>query len=204
MGKGWKIVEKNQNKISALVMDMLTFSKEREPDLATANLNTVVRDVVELMQVRAQEERVELSCRPAENMPDLVFDPEGIHRAVLNVVTNAIDAVAATADDVPGGWVEVTTSYLAEPRLVRIEVRDNGPGIPADQMEKLFSPFVSTKKGRGTGLGLPVSQKILNEHGGRILVESEPGHGAYFTLELPAVVPTPMTVTHIEEPNHPE
>ena len=100
VGKGWKIVEKNQNKISALVMDMLTFSKEREPDLTAANLNTVVHDVVELMQARAQEEQVELSCQPAENMPDLVFDPEGIHRAVLNIVTNAIDAVAET--DPPG------------------------------------------------------------------------------------------------------
>ena len=108
VGKGWKIVEKNQNKISALVMDMLTFSKEREPDLTTANINTVVRDVVELMQTRAQEEQVELSCQPAETMPDLVFDPEGIHRAVLNIVTNAIDAVADADPSGPGdAWPPV-------------------------------------------------------------------------------------------------
>ncbi len=72
---------------------------------------------------------------------------------------------------------------------MRIIVDDNGPGIPADQMEHLFSPFVSSKKSRGTGLGLPVSQKILSEHGGRILVDSEPGRGCRFTLEIPAVQP---------------
>ena len=195
VSKGWKIVEKNQNKISALVMDMLSFSKEREPDLITANVNTVVRNVVELAQSRAQEEQVELLCQPAEDMPDLLFDPEGIHRAVLNIVTNAIDAVAEAS---PPGGVTVTTRYLAERSLVQIEIRDTGPGIAADQLDKLFSPFVSTKKSRGTGLGLPVSQKILTEHGGRILVESRPGEGACFTLELPAVSPT--AATHINMP----
>ena len=190
VGKGWKIVEKNQNKISTLVMDMLTFSKEREPDLTTANINSVVRDVLELVQSRAQEEQIELSSQPAENMPDLVFDPEGIHRAVLNIVTNAIDAVV---DAGPPGRVTLITRYLAEQERVQIEVRDTGPGIAADQLDKLFSPFVSTKKSRGTGLGLPVSQKILTEHGGKISVESLPGQGAFFTLELPAVSPTTMT-----------
>ena len=125
VGKGWKIVEKNQNKISALVMDMLTFSKEREPDLTTANINAVVHDVVELMQVRAQEERVELAYLPAELMPDLVFDPEGIHRAVLNILTNAIDAVT---DVDPPGRVSVTTCYLPEQNVAQVEIRDTGPG----------------------------------------------------------------------------
>ena len=187
VGKGWNIVEKNQNKISALVMDMLTFSKEREPDLTTANVNTVVNDVVELMQVRAQEEQIDLRFNAAADMPDMVFDPEGIHRAVLNVVTNAIDAVAET--DPPRG-VTITTRHIRDRSLVEVEVRDTGPGIAADQMDKLFSPFMSTKKSRGTGLGLPVSQKILTEHGGRIAVVSQPGEGACFTLEFPAVSPT--------------
>ena len=200
VGKGWKIVEKNQNKISALVMDMLTFSKEREPDLATSNINVVLGDVLELMQDRARENQVELVWRPGDPMPDMIFDPEGIHRAVLNVVTNAIDAVAE--NEPPHGRVEVASGWLAEQQLVRIEVRDNGPGIPADQVDKLFSPFISTKKSRGTGLGLPVSQKILTEHGGRVLVQSAPGQGACFTLELPAVRPTisSTATTRIIEP----
>jgi signal transduction histidine kinase len=186
MKKGWKIVEKNQNKISALVMDMLTFSKEREPDMSTANVNQTVADVIELIQSHASEMEVELHWQPGPEMPDLVFDPEGLHRAVLNVVSNAIDAAA---ENEPPGQVQVRTEYLAEAALVRIVTEDNGPGIPPDQMEKLFSAFVSTKKGRGTGLGLPVSQKILSEHGGHIFVHSEPGKGSCFTLELPAVLP---------------
>ena len=198
VGKGWKIVEKNQNKISALVMDMLTFSKEREPDLATANIDSVVCDVVELMQTRAREEQVELACQPSGNMPDLVFAPDGIHRAVLNIVPNAIDAVAEAG---PPGLVTVSTRYLPERNVVQIEIRDTGPGIPVEQMDKLFSFFVSTKKSRGTGLGLPVSQKILTEHGGTIRVESLSGQGACFTLELPAVSPSSLTQVNIEPPS---
>ena len=186
VSKGWKIVEKNQNKISALVMDMLTFSKEREPELAPANVNQVVGDVVELMQSRADDLEVRLAWHPADRMPELVFDPEGIHRAVLNVVTNAIDA-ACERDE--AGQVDVTTRYAPDEAKVFVVVADNGPGIPPEQIESLFSPFVSLKSGRGTGLGLPVSQKILTEHGGRILVESTPGEGSRFTLELPAVAP---------------
>ena len=195
MRKGWNIVERNQNRISALVMDMLTFSKEREPDLMPGKLNEVVGEVVELMRVRADETEVELRWLPGEPMPELVFDPEGIHRAVLNVVTNAIDAVGQQQ---PGGQVEISTQYLAAEGLVRIGVDDNGPGIAADQMEHLFSPFVSSKKSRGTGLGLPVSQKILKEHGGRISVQSQPGQGCQFTLEMPAVLPQdgPQTTSH--------
>jgi len=184
--KGWNIVERNQNRISALVMDMLTFSKDREPDLTVAQLNQTVADVVELMRLRAEEEEVELLWRPAESMPQIVFDPEGIHRAVLNVVTNAIDAVGERPKP---RRVEVATQFSAQEGVARIIVEDNGPGIPPDQIEYLFSPFVSSKKSRGTGLGLPVSRKILSEHGGRILVQSEPEHGSRFMLELPANFP---------------
>ncbi|MBN2475642.1 MAG: FHA domain-containing protein [Pirellulales bacterium] len=190
--KGWKIVEKNQSKISSLVMDMLTFSKEREPDLAVANINQVAGDVIELMQVRADEMQVDLHWEPGDPMPDLVFDPEGLHRAVLNVATNAIDAAGESS---PPGRVAVRSRYAADKAVVRITVEDNGPGIPPDQIDHLFSPFVSSKKSRGTGLGLPVSQKILNEHGGRILVDSTPGRGSRFVLELPAVIPQAKSQT---------
>ncbi len=197
VGKGWKIVEKNQNKISSLVMDMLTFSKEREPELSRGNINDVVGDVVELLSARAGETAVALRWQPAPTMPDMVFDPDGLHRAVLNVATNALDAAGEVE---AGGRVEVCARYLAAEALVQIEVEDNGPGIPADQMDHLFSPFVSSKKSRGTGLGLPVSQKILREHGGRILVDSVPGRGARFTLELPAVLAAATDATVVSPP----
>jgi two-component system NtrC family sensor kinase len=188
--KGWDIVEKNQRRISSLVMDMLTFSKEREPDLAAGDLNDTVADVVELMQSRAAEKNVELRCELEANMPTLVFDSEGIHRAVLNVVTNAIDACGGNVDrGRAAGRVQVATRYVPDQPMAQISVADNGAGIAAEDLVDIFSLFVSRKGARGTGLGLPVSQKILKEHGGQVSVESQVGRGSIFTLELPAIIP---------------
>jgi signal transduction histidine kinase/pSer/pThr/pTyr-binding forkhead associated (FHA) protein len=181
--KGWDIVERNQERISALVMDMLTFSKERDPEPVPSNLNDVVADVVELIQSRAIEADVRLHWRPTSEMPILMFDPEGMHRAVLNVLTNAIDA----CDCAEQGTVDISTDFSADERMARVVVRDNGSGIEPQDLERIFTIFVSQKGGRGTGLGLPVSQKILREHGGRILVHSQPRQGSQFTLEFPAV-----------------
>ena len=190
--KGWDIVDKNQNRISALVMDMLSFSKEREPDITPAELNETVGEVVELMRARANEMQIELAWEPCSDLPTLAFDPEGIHRAVLNVVANALDACDPrnSAEDAEArpGRVCVATVYDSEQKLAQILVEDNGCGIPPDELQKIFTVFVSSKGSRGTGLGLPVSQKIFKEHGGRILVDSTPGQGSRFTLELPAVI----------------
>ncbi len=185
--KGWQFVEKNQQRISNLVMDMLTFSKEREPEMQHAHLNQVLGDVVELMQSRAAEMGIQLQWRPDPAMPTLTFDPEGIHRAALNIVTNALDACGDRRD----GRVVVSTQYDEPQRIARVHIEDNGPGIPPEKLPKIFSLFVSEKRSRGTGLGLPVSQKILQEHGGRILVDSTVGRGSRFTLELPAILPAP-------------
>jgi signal transduction histidine kinase len=185
MRKGWGIVEKNQERISALVMDMLTFSKEREPVPEPANVNELTADVIELMKSRAAEDKVELAWLPAPTMPTLMFDPEAMHRAILNVVTNAIDACL----EAEHGRVEVSTQYSNSEKMARVQVVDNGSGIEADDLERIFGAFVSRKGGRGTGLGLPVSQKILQEHGGRIRVESQVGKGSRFTLEFPATTP---------------
>lgn len=181
MQKGWKIVERNQERISGLVMDMLTFSKEREPEPVPADLNEVVADVVELMQLRAQDAEVALSFKAAGDIPTTMFDPEAIHRAVLNVVTNAIDA----CEDCDRRAVTVCTRLADDGKLALVEVQDSGIGIATKDLENIFTVFVSGKGGRGTGLGLPVSRKILQEHGGNIRVVSEPGAGSTFILELP-------------------
>ncbi|ADB17839.1 GAF sensor signal transduction histidine kinase [Pirellula staleyi DSM 6068] len=183
--KGWRIVEKNQERISNLVMDMLTFSKQREPDPVAADMNECVSDVVELMQTRAHEAEVELLFHPFEGLPLLMADPDLLHRAILNVVTNAIDA----CEKQPGGKVEVSVTYLPSEKLLRIAVADNGEGIQPDDIKKIFSVFESRKGARGTGLGLPVSQKILREHGGDVRVESTVGAGSTFYLEIPAHLP---------------
>jgi two-component system NtrC family sensor kinase len=180
--KGWGIVDRNQERISTLVMDMLTFSKEREPEPEPANLNDIGAEVVELMQARAEEIKVQLTWQPADNMPVIMFDPEALNRALLNVITNAIDA----CDDVENGQVAVSSEYDESEEIAKLIVADNGLGITPDDLETIFNIFVSRKGGRGTGLGLPVSRKIMEEHGGQILLESQPGEGSTFTLELPA------------------
>ncbi|HEV3121520.1 MAG TPA: GAF domain-containing sensor histidine kinase, partial [Isosphaeraceae bacterium] len=179
--RGWTIVEKNQAKIYNMVMDMLSFSKDREPALELADLNQTVADVVELMQPRAEELGVRLEWQPATNMPTVSFDAEGIHRAVLNIVTNAIDAAEGKAE----ALVRVSSEWDVPSFSARISVCDNGVGIAAEDRESIFQFFASKKGARGTGLGLPVSQKIVREHGGRIIVNSQPGQGSEFVIELP-------------------
>jgi signal transduction histidine kinase len=186
--KGWKMVERNQEKIYNLVMDMLSFSKEREPDLAPASLNEVAADVVELMQSRAREAHVELIEQLDASLPTATFDADGLHRAVLNIVTNAIDA----CEGIEQARVTVSTGYDAERGLLQAIVADNGTGIAAEDLDKLFTMFFSRKSGRGTGLGLAVSHKIVREHGGDIRVTSQAGAGSRFVLEIPASLSAPQ------------
>jgi signal transduction histidine kinase len=183
--KGWRIVEKNQGKIYDLVMDMLSYSKEREPAIEETDLNQIVRDVVELMKGRAEEIGARLEARLDDNLPVAQADPEGIHRALLNVVGNALDAV----EERENGQVVVGTSLEADSAWVRLIVADNGVGISPQKLADIFRPFVSTKGAKGTGLGLAVSRKILREHGGDIVVQSQPGKGSKFILRLPLKSP---------------
>ena len=179
--RGWTIVEKNQGKIYNLVMDMLSFSKDREPALEPCDLNETVGDVVELMQSRADELGVALDWNPGTGMPQVLIDPDGLHRAVLNIVTNAIDA----AEGVTGAKVVVSTEWDPAASSARVSVTDNGTGIAESELDSIFQVFASTKGSRGTGLGLPVSQKIVREHGGKIVVTSKLGQGSRFVIDLP-------------------
>lgn len=190
VAQGWKIVDKNQERISNLVMDMLSFSKERKPDLVPGDIQRVVEDVVELMQSRAASSDVSLTLEPSDSIPEFGFDPEGIHRAVLNVVSNAIDACQERKGHVRVGWKQDAAA-----RLAKVYVQDDGGGIAAEDIKKIFSIFESRKGSRGTGLGLPVSQKILKEHGGDIHLTSEPGVGSRFELVLPMDTPPEPPVT---------
>ena len=182
--KGWDIVGRNQGKISSLVMDMLSFSKEREPDPVPTDLVALVSDIVETVQQRAADAGIAIRWTPPADLPRVVFDPEGISRAVLNVVTNALDAV----ENRPDPWVEIHVEIDRPAGLVRIIVADNGEGMTAETLAEIFNLFVSTKGSRGTGLGLTVSRKILREHDGDIRAESSLGAGSTFTLEFPLLL----------------
>ncbi len=183
--QGWQIVEKNQGRIYHLVMDMLSYSKDRQPAWEATDLSEVVREVIELVQGRADELGVRLPVRVDGNLPLVPADPEAIHRVLLNIVGNALDAVEGRESPT----VSLVLSLEPDGQWVRIAVTDNGIGIAPENLPQLFKPFISTKGAKGTGLGLAVSRKILQEHGGDILVQSQPGKGSRFTLRLPVQTP---------------
>ena len=114
-------------------------------------------------------------------MPPIPIDGNAIHQAVMNLLGNALDAAPAKT-----GVVTLRTRFLAESHEAQIAVSDNGPGISPERHEELFEAFHSTKGQRGTGLGLAVTRKIVEEHGGRIEVRSEPKQGATFIITLPS------------------
>ncbi len=183
--KGWDIVTRNQNKISSLVMDMLSFSKEREPDPLPSDLGALVSDIVETVQQRAAESKTAIHWEPpTAAIPRLLFDPEAMSRAVLNVVSNALDAV----ENRPDAAIGIRLDCQEQEKMVRITITDNGEGISADSLQDIFTLFVSTKGARGTGLGLTVSRKILREHGGDIQVTSQLGEGSEFVLTFPMTI----------------
>ena len=179
--KGWGIVRRNQHKISSLVMDMLSFSKDRKPDPSPSDIPALLADIVETVKQRAEDGGISVHCKTPDNFPVLLCDAEALSRAILNVVTNAIDAV----EEQSNGTVDITTELDEKREVVQVRVTDNGPGIPAETLPDIFNLFVSTKGAKGTGLGLTVSQKILREHGGDISVESSATHGTCFTLSFP-------------------
>lgn len=183
--KGWDIVRRNQDKISSLVMDMLSFSKAREPHPMPSDLVALVDDIVETVRQRAEESEAAIHWRRPADLPRVLFDPEGLSRAVLNVVTNALDAVEGR----PGAAVTITAGVDERAGVARVTVADNGAGMSAETLGQIFNLFVSTKGARGTGLGLTVSRKILREHGGDIRATSREGEGSTFTLEFPLRLP---------------
>ncbi|AWM41564.1 Sensor protein ZraS [Gemmata obscuriglobus] len=181
LGKGWKLVERNQNRIDDLILDMLSYSKEREPVVEPTDLNHLCEDVLGLVRGRATDRGVAIDWHPGAGVSAVPCDAEGVHRAVLNLAGNAIDALEGR----PNAKLSVQALLEADGSWAKVIVMDNGPGIPADKLEDIFKPFVSTKGSRGTGLGLPVSRKIVREHGGDILVQSVPDKGSKFTVRLP-------------------
>ena len=180
VAKGWEIVRRNLHRINGLVLDMLSYSRQAAPNLVQTSVNAIVREVAELAQAAAKEKQVALTTKLDTTLPEIAVDPDGIHHACLNIVTNAIDAVSPVS-----GTVEISTRPSPGANEVCILVADNGPGIPPEEEPKIFQAFYSTKGQKGTGLGLAAAQKIVEEHGGRIVLRSKPGEGATFVIRLP-------------------
>lgn len=179
--QGWQIVDRNLDKVYKLMMNMLAFSKDREPNLEVASLNRIVEEVVGDMQAHADRKSVVLLADLGDDVPPIPLDYEGTHQLVLNLVANAIDAVEKDA-----GVINVRTGYEPENKTVALTVADNGPGVPEEDRELIFEPFHSTKGHAGTGLGLAVARKTVSEMGGSITVRTPAeGTGAEFVVRLP-------------------
>ena len=179
--KGWDIVKRNSKLMSELLMDLLSYSKERKPVREPTDVNGICGEMCRMMEAKAQSVGAELRHEPAADLPQAQLDPIGIQRCLSNLVTNAIDAMNRE-----NGLVLVATRWLPGPRLIEIRVADNGCGIDKEGQASIFDLFFSTKGSKGTGLGLAVTRKIIEEHGGGIRVDSTLGEGTEFRITLPA------------------
>jgi signal transduction histidine kinase len=175
----WKILRRSNQRISNLVLDMLAYSKERKPQTQPCHINEICKEAAELCQDRITAKHGALQLITDAKLPSIEADPQGVHRCLLNLLTNAIDAL-----DEDGGQVKISTRGLGD-HGVQITVEDNGAGIPEGIRQRIFDVFFSTKGSQGTGLGLAVTKKIIEEHGGSIQVQSGEGQGTTFTIELP-------------------
>ncbi|MCK4469324.1 MAG: PAS domain S-box protein, partial [Desulfobacterales bacterium] len=181
---GWDMVERNIKRVSDLVLDLLSYSKEREPEYENYDPNIIANEVCELMQEKAKENNIEIVCGPGKDIGKVYLDPKGIHGSLLNLVSNAIDACIFDPDTEKDWQVQINVRQEEEGKVV-FEVIDNGCGMDKEVRDRIFTEFFSTKGSRGTGLGLLVTQKIIHEHGGIINVDSQPGKGTRFTIRLP-------------------
>lgn len=183
--RGWQIVRRYQDDISKLVLDMLSYSRERKPERATARLDQTVGECVQLMQDRAREMNVTLEWVPSNAPKPFEFESFALAHAVNNLLHNAIDA----CEGAPAARVIAGVGYNPDTNQAFVTVQDNGKGIAPTELNKIFELFHSTKGNRGTGLGLAVSRKIVQEHGGEISVDSRLGSGSKFTITLPCSRP---------------
>jgi PAS domain S-box-containing protein len=182
---GWSMVQRNIVRTSDLVQDLLSYSKEREPEMVPCRPNDIVEEVIELMQGVAGENNVRLQTELSSEIGEAVMDERSLHRCLLNLVSNAIDACRDDSNPDKAHCVRVAT-ILDPENLIRFDVTDNGSGMSDDVKSKLFSSFFSTKGTQGTGLGLLVTRKLIEEHNGAIEVDSRLDQGSTFSVRLPA------------------
>jgi len=192
--KVWPVQKRATAKITALIKDMLSYSKEREPNLEEGNLNEIIEETFENQAPRAEQMKVELILDTDGSLPDSLFEISAIHDTVLNIAGNAIEA----CQEMEGARVILKSETLPEKGMLCVSIIDNGPGIPEDIQKKIFEPFFSTKGSQGTGLGLAVARKSAEEHRGKLLLESAPGEGAAFRLLLPIESPAQITSADID------
>ena len=174
------LIAEESRRCGELVKNLLTFSRTAPMNVQATDLTTVADRSVRLIAHQLELNGIELHTNLPKGLPHIQCDPGQIEQVLLALMMNAIDAMPR------GGNLWLSMGIAANAAEIAIEVRDDGSGIPTDILPNIFEPFVTTKEGgKSVGLGLAVSQNILERHGGRIEVESVPGKGTTFTVTLP-------------------
>jgi histidine kinase len=182
MLQGWQMLEDNINRITTFVKEFLEFARGRTPSVRLADPNRIAAKVVELFKDKAEISGIRLHFEPQSDVPPAFLDEEGIHTCLVNLVSNALDACETSDKPNP----EITVRTRDEGGALVLEVADTGSGIDYEIHKKVFTTFFSTKgSGKGTGLGLLTTRKIVQQHGGKVSFESTAGAGSTFRLEFP-------------------
>ena len=177
-------VASETSRVGRIVSDLLSFSRRSKPQRTSADLNRIIKSTITLAshKLRLCDTEAQLELQP--DLPAVSCDPSQIQQVVLNLVLNAAEATQAKGS----GHIRVLTRLAADRKGVEMVVEDNGEGIPAENLSKIFDPFFTSKAdGKGVGLGLAVLYGIVKAHDGEVDVESKPGEGARFTVTLPLV-----------------
>lgn len=182
--ESWAVVRRGIDKIGKLVKDMLDYSKSKRPKPTQVDVNEMICHIAEEIEEELIKKNIRLELELDERIHQFRTDEAGMTRAVTNLLMNAAEAINHQE-----GLIRVQTELARDQSLI-VRVSDNGVGIPQDKIEKVFFPFFTTKGSSGTGLGLPMCKKLVEDLGGSIAVESTVGEGSTFIIILPADVPS--------------
>ncbi|MBN1475230.1 PAS domain S-box protein [Candidatus Sumerlaeota bacterium] len=181
--RAWPLLRRSSQRISGLVRDMLSIARGGEVDREPVDLNQLVGDILDSCRTHAAESEITLTSELDESIGEIPLDFIRTHEALLNLVGNAIEAIEWTHGHT--GAVHIRTRADRGALAVEVQVTDNGPGFPPEIRDRLFDAFFTTKGSRGSGLGLAVVKKAVEEMGGTIHAESKLGQGSVFIIRLP-------------------
>ncbi|MBM4332882.1 MAG: PAS domain-containing sensor histidine kinase [Deltaproteobacteria bacterium] len=180
--QGWQMVERNVARIKTMVLDLLYYAKDREPDLEWIPALMVAEEVCGLMKGKAREYGIEVQCAFDPGTGNFAADAKAVRSLLVNLVENSLDACRV---DKKKRAHQIKIGLKGYPEYIEFAVEDNGIGMDQETRERAFSLFFSSKAGDGTGLGLFISNKIVQAHGGQIQLESELNRGTRVTVKLP-------------------
>jgi signal transduction histidine kinase len=181
--RGWRMVQHNVDRIATQSLDILSFAKQRTPQLRRVDLDSAFRDAVEGVLPRATAQGVKVESSVGPGAVAVVADPNLLAQVMTILLDNAVDA--CREDPSSGAEHRVRIASSRDEEWIRIDVADDGDGIDEENRERIFEDFFSTKGSMGTGLGLVVARKIVAEHGGTIDFAARPDGGTVFTVRLP-------------------